>query len=143
MFAIGVFGRNRKSGRQKKKHRISRLQQQHNKSFNLTSPALRGERRSGAVKRAPQVNSNPLCCKHRSRSWCELSTKKKVGIWLRRDFGLGKVVHNRNIQFSLCRFVSSWAVQCPGVKRTRRLRKESKVRMPKAKASRFSFATAT
>ena len=31
-----------------------------NKSFNLTSPALRGERRSGAVKRAPQVNSNPL-----------------------------------------------------------------------------------
>jgi hypothetical protein len=36
------------------------LQQQHNKSFNLTSPALRGGRHSGAVKRAPQVNSNPL-----------------------------------------------------------------------------------
>ena len=33
-----------------------------NKSFNLTPPALRGVRRSGAVKRAPQVNSNPLGC---------------------------------------------------------------------------------
>jgi hypothetical protein len=33
---------------------------QPNKSFNLTSPALRGGRHSGAVKRAPQVNSNPL-----------------------------------------------------------------------------------
>jgi hypothetical protein len=61
----------------KQRHRVASLSQQHNKSFNLTSPALRGERRSGAVKRAPQVNSNPLCCKHRPRSWCELSTKKK------------------------------------------------------------------
>jgi hypothetical protein len=38
------------------------LAEQANRSFNLTSPALRGERRSGAVKRAPQVNSNPLAC---------------------------------------------------------------------------------
>ena len=107
-------------------------------SSNLVSWANRAR-----IDTAPQVSSNPLCCKHRSRSWCELSTKKKVGIWLRRDLSLGKVVHNRNIQFSLCRFVSSWVVQCPGVKRTRRLRKGSKVRVPKAKASRFSFATAT
>jgi len=69
----------------KQRHRVASLSQQHNKSFNLTSPALRGERRSGAVKRAPQVNSNPLCVKHRPRSWCELSTKKKWSIWLRRD----------------------------------------------------------
>ena len=33
---------------------------QPNKSLNLTSPALRGERRNGAVKRAPQVSSSPL-----------------------------------------------------------------------------------
>ena len=34
--------------------------EQANKSLNLTSPALRGERRSGAMKRAPQVSSSPL-----------------------------------------------------------------------------------
>jgi hypothetical protein len=34
--------------------------EQANTSFNLTSPALRGGRHSGAVKRAPQVNSSPL-----------------------------------------------------------------------------------
>ena len=33
---------------------------QPNKSLNLTSPALRGGLRSGAVKRAPQVSSSPL-----------------------------------------------------------------------------------
>ena len=33
---------------------------QPNKSLNLTSPALRGGQRSGAVKRAPQVSSSPL-----------------------------------------------------------------------------------
>jgi hypothetical protein len=52
------------------------LQQQHNKSFNLSSPALRGGRHNGAVKRAPQVNSNPLCCKFRFVSWCEPSKRK-------------------------------------------------------------------
>jgi hypothetical protein len=34
--------------------------EQANKSLNLTSPALRGGQRSGAVKRAPQVSSSPL-----------------------------------------------------------------------------------
>jgi hypothetical protein len=53
------------------------------------------------------------------------------------------VVPTRQFQFVLCRFVSSCFVQGLGVKRTRRLRKESKVRMPEVKASRFSFATAT
>ena len=36
------------------------LAEQANKSLNLTSPALRGGQRSGAVKRAPQVSSSPL-----------------------------------------------------------------------------------
>ena len=50
---------------------------QPNKSLNLTSPALRGGQRSGAVKRAPQVSSSPLCCKSTFVSWFELSKRNK------------------------------------------------------------------
>ena len=49
---------------------------QPNKSLNLTSPALRGGQRSGAVKRAPQVSSSPLCCKSRFVGWLEPSKEK-------------------------------------------------------------------
>ena len=51
-----------------------------NKSFNLTPPALRGVRRSGAVKRAPQVNSNPLACFQNGKG--KVHAGSAAGKWL-------------------------------------------------------------
>ena len=52
---------------------------QPNKSLNLTSPALRGGQRSGAVKRAPQVSSSPLGCAKREAPKIEIFPLNYVG----------------------------------------------------------------
>jgi len=79
------------------------LQQQHNKSFNLTSPALRGGRHSGAVKRAPQVNSNPLGClllmdveNGIALLWCGRRVRRSAF----SEFSCGKWFH----RFQVCAF---------------------------------------